>query len=106
MPQLKLAGEVYEVNEDGFLQETGRWTESVARAYAAMEGTPELTESHWKVIHYLRGYYLEKGICPMIKRLLRDTGLKLYQLYELFPDGPAGGAACRWAGVPNSAGCH
>jgi sulfur relay (sulfurtransferase) DsrC/TusE family protein len=42
MAQMELAGEMYEVDENGFMQETDRWTEDVARAYAALEGVNEL----------------------------------------------------------------
>ncbi len=104
MPQIELAGEMYEVDENGFLQETERWNENVARSYAAIEGVNELTEDHWTAINYLRNYYLENGICPMIRRLIKVTGFNLSRLYELFPNGPAQ-SACKWAGVPKPTGC-
>jgi tRNA 2-thiouridine synthesizing protein E len=104
MPQIELDGAEYEVDENGFLQETEKWTEGIARAYAAREGVLELTEDHWTAIRYLRGYYLENGICPMIRRLTKTTGFNLSRLYELFPNGPAN-SACKWAGVPKPTGC-
>ena len=69
MPKMELAGGTYEVDENGFLQETDRWNEDIAMAYAALEDVNELTEEHWKALNYLRNYYLENGICPMIRRL-------------------------------------
>jgi TusE/DsrC/DsvC family sulfur relay protein len=104
MPKLELAGEQYEVDEHDFMQETARWNEAVAAAYAAREGVNELTADHWKAINYLRGYYLQNGICPMIRRLIKETGFTLKQLYDLFPNGPAN-SACKWAGVPKPTGC-
>ena len=104
MAQMELAGNMYEVDENGFMQETDRWTEDVARAYAALEDVNELTEDHWTAINYLRKYYLENGICPMIRRLIKVTGFNLSRLYELFPEGPAN-SACKWAGVPKPTGC-
>jgi tRNA 2-thiouridine synthesizing protein E len=104
MPKMELAGGAYEVDENGFLQETGKWSEEIARAYAALEGVTQLTDEHWKVIRYLRSYYLENGICPMVRRLTKETGLGLSRLYELFPQGPAR-SACKWAGVPKPTGC-
>lgn len=104
MPQMELAGSMCEVDEKGFLQETAKWNEDLARAYAALEGVPELTEDHWAALRYLRKYYLENGICPMIRRLTKETGLGLKRLYELFPEGPAN-SACKWAGVPKPTGC-
>ena len=57
MPQIELAGKIYEVDEDGFLQELDKWSEEFANAYAhAEEIEGDLTEEHWKVINYLRNY--------------------------------------------------
>ncbi len=85
------------------MQETDGWNEGVALAYAALEGVTELSEDHWIVIRYPRGYYLQNGICPMIRRLTKTTGFNLKGLYELFPQGPAN-SACKWAGVPKLTG--
>ncbi len=104
MPQLELAGSMLEVDENGFMQEIDKWNENIARAYARLENVNELTEDHWKALNYLRSYYLEHGICPMIRRLTKDTGFNLKKLYDLFPEGPAD-SACKWAGVPKPTGC-
>jgi tRNA 2-thiouridine synthesizing protein E len=104
MAQLELVGHIYEVDENGFMQETEKWTEEVAKAYAQLENVTELTEDHWKAIGYLRNYYQDKGICPMIRRLIKETGFNLSRLYELFPKGPAQ-SACKWAGLPKPTGC-
>jgi TusE/DsrC/DsvC family sulfur relay protein len=105
MAKLELAGLSLEIDENGFMQETDRWNEDVARAYGALENVNELTDEHWKAIYYLRKYYLANGICPMIRRLIKETGFNLSKLYELFPQGPAN-SACKWAGVPKPTGCH
>jgi dissimilatory sulfite reductase related protein len=104
MPQIELAGTQIDVDDQGFLQEPANWTEAIARAYAAKEGITELTENHWKVINYLREYHRANGICPMVKRLVKDTGFTLKQIYDLFPEGPAS-SACKWAGMPKATGC-
>lgn len=104
MPTINLKGMQLEVDDDGFLQESDNWSEAVARALAEGEIEGELTEDHWKVINYLRGYFLEFGIAPMIRKLCKDTGFSLKQVYELFPSGPAKGA-CKIAGLPKPTGC-
>jgi TusE/DsrC/DsvC family sulfur relay protein len=104
MAQMRLAGNTYEVDDNGFLQEPEKWNEDIARAYAEMDGVTELTEDHWKVINYLRSYYLEFGICPMVRKLTKRTGVSLKGLWDLFPQGPAN-SACKWAGVPRPTGC-
>jgi tRNA 2-thiouridine synthesizing protein E len=104
MAQMELAGKMYEVDEHGFMQETEKWNKEIARAYALKEGVKELTEDHWKAIDYLRSYYLANGICPMIRRLIKESGFTLKKLYDLFPEGPAN-SACKWAGMPKATGC-
>jgi dissimilatory sulfite reductase related protein len=104
MSQIELAGVLLEVDEQGFIQDKEKWSEAVARAYAAKEGINELTADHIKIINYLREYYLANGICPMVRRLVKDSGFSLKQLYDLFPEGPAN-SACKWAGIPQASGC-
>jgi len=104
MPTMELGGEMLEVDEDGFIQDPDRWNEKVAASLAILENVPELTEAHWKLVHYLRKYYLEYGIAPMIRRLCKETGFKLKEIYDLFPSGPAKGA-CKVAGLPKPTGC-
>ena len=104
MPTVNLAGKDIEVDEDGFVQDPEDWNEEVAAAMATDEGITELTDEHWKMINYLREYYLKFGIAPMIRKLCKDTGFKLKYVYELFPSGPAKGA-CKLAGLPKPTGC-
>ena len=104
MPQFVIEGRTYEVDEDGFLQEPERWNEEVAKDFANTEAVSVLTDGHWKIIHYIRNYYIEFGIAPMIRKLCKETGYKLKEIYELFPSGPAKGA-CKLAGLPKPTGC-
>ena len=104
MPKFVVEGRCYEVDEDGFLQEPERWNEEVAKDFAGTEAVAELTDGHWRVINYIRGYYVEFGIAPMIRKLCKETGYKLKEIYELFPSGPAKGA-CKLAGLPKPTGC-
>jgi len=104
MATMTLAGEELEVDEDGFIQEPDRWNEEVAKGIAQTENVSEMTEDHWKVVNYLRNYYLEFGIAPMIRKVCKETGFKLKEIYELFPSGPAKGA-CKIAGLPKPTGC-
>jgi len=82
-----------DVDEDGFIQEPDKWNERVAAALASTEGITSLTEDHWKVMNYLRKYYLDFGVAPMIRKLCKETGYPLKTIYELFPSGPAKGPA-------------
>jgi TusE/DsrC/DsvC family sulfur relay protein len=93
-----------EVDEDGFMQQPELWNEHVALALASTEGLSELSESHWKVVSYIRSYYLQYDIAPMVRKLCKETGFSLKQIYELFPSGPAKGA-CKVAGLARPTGC-
>jgi len=92
------------VDEDGFIEDPALWTETIAKILAGTEDVPELTEEHWKVVNYLRKYYLDFGVAPMVRKLCKDTSCDMKRIYELFPSGPAKGA-CKIAGLPKPTGC-
>ncbi len=99
-----LGGKQIEVDEDGFIQDPGAWDEAVAKDLAVTEGVNDMSENHWKVVNYLRNYYLEFQMAPMIRKLCKETGFKLKEIYDMFPSGPAKGA-CKVAGLPKPTGC-
>jgi tRNA 2-thiouridine synthesizing protein E len=51
--KLNVNKKIYETDERGYLQDFSKWSEEVALAIAKTEGI-ELTDTHWKVIYYLR----------------------------------------------------
>ena len=104
MAEFQAGDIVLEVDEDGFIQDPDKWNETVAAALGKTEGVEELTEDHWKVVNFLREYYLEFGVAPMIRKLCKSTGFKLSEIYDMFPSGPAKGA-CKIAGLPKPTGC-
>ncbi len=106
----ELNGATYETDEDGYLLNLDQWSKEVAD-YLAAEEDVEMTEAHWEVINFLREYYEEYKIAPMIRILTKAIGKKLGKekgntkyLYELYPGGPAK-QACKIAGLPKPTGC-
>ena len=97
-------GKEVELDEDGFLVDPADWAEDLVGYFATQEDVSELTENHWKVINYLRDYFKQFGIAPMVRKLCKETGFSLKEIYELFPTGPAKGA-CKLAGLPKPTGC-
>jgi dissimilatory sulfite reductase related protein len=94
-----------ELNEEGFLAHPEVWDRDVALILARdQEGLDALEERHWAVIDFIRAYYLDKGMAPMIRTLCQTTGVRLRDIYQLFPSGPAKGA-CKIAGLPKPDGC-
>ena len=104
MPMVNLGGKQTEIDEDGFIQDPMVWDEAVAKDLAKTEGVEDMSEEHWKLVKYLRDYYLKFQIAPMIRKLCKETGFDLKKVYELFPSGPAKGA-CKVAGLPKPTGC-
>lgn len=104
MPEINVNGAAFEVDEDGFLVNLDDWSEDMAAFLAKEEGVEELTEDHWKLINYLRGYFKDYGIAPMVRKMTKESGYSLKEIYDLFPSGPAKGA-CKVAGLPKPTGC-
>lgn len=104
MAKATLGGMEIEIDEDGFIQEPDKWNESVAEDLAKTENASPLGEDHWKLVNYLRDYYIKFEIAPPIRMLCKKTGLDLKYIYQLFPSGPAKGA-CKVAGLPKPTGC-
>ncbi len=104
MPKTQLGGQEIEVDEDGFIQEPQKWNKEVAEDIAKTENAYPMGEEHWKLVNYLRDYYVKYEIAPPIRMLVKQTGLDLKKIYQLFPGGPAKGA-CKVAGLPKPTGC-
>lgn len=110
MSSFELNGSTYETDEDGYLINLGDWNEDVAKYLAGTEDV-DMTDNHWEVVHFLREYYEEYKIAPMIRILTKAIGKKLGKdkgntkyLYDLYPGGPAK-QACKIAGLPKPTGC-
>jgi tRNA 2-thiouridine synthesizing protein E len=105
MSGLVFNGQVVALNEEGFLEDPSLWNEDLAKALAqSEEGLDALGEEHWAVIRFIRAHFEEKQGAPMVRAVCKGTGLRLQQIYDLFPSGPAKGA-CKLAGLPKPDGC-
>ncbi len=89
---------------EGFLWHPEDWTEEVAEALASECGIEALTETHWRVLRFLREHYLNYGRTPMNREITAGTGLGLLQIEAIFPRGIKYGAR-RLAGLPNPQVC-
>ena len=92
------------VDDEGFMENPGEWTKDLALALASTENLTELTDNHWKLIDYIRGYHEQYGIAPMIRKMCKETGFQLKEIYDMFSFGPAKGA-CKVAGLNKPTGC-
>ncbi len=108
--KLEFQGKIILLDEDGYLINDADWSEELTSHMASLDGIV-LGEDHWKVIRFIREYYVQFKGAPMpkiiIKRLNRELGTKHFTikgLFALFPESPLR-RACRYAGVPQPAEC-
>jgi tRNA 2-thiouridine synthesizing protein E len=104
MTMTLIADSPVEVDPEGFLTDPAQWNEPIARAIAADNGVPELTDQHWLVVRFMRDRYLATGTAPSIRALGKESGVPVKELYQLFPKGPAKLAA-KIGGIPKPTGC-
>ena len=92
------------VNPDGFLMEMSTWTRELAVELAEQNKLGPLTEDHWKIIDYVRDYFLESGEGPPVVKIGKALDMQPSRVCQLFPCGIARGAY-RLAGLPRPFGC-
>ncbi len=92
------------LDNDGFLVEMSDWTEDVAKELARRNDLGPLTEGHWKIINYVREYYVSCGQGPPIIKISKATGMSSKEICTLFPCG-VGRGCYRLAGLPRPVGC-
>ena len=108
--QFDFNGKPIKVFTSGNLVNLEDWNEELAVVLAKKEGI-ELTDEHWNVLNFLRGFYFQYGVAPMVKILIKhmsdDLGKENVdkdRMYKLFPRGPASQGS-RIAGLPSPQGC-
>ena len=83
----------YEVDVRGFLVNADNWDEQFAVFKAhEMKMPGKLTDSHWRIISYLRESYKKDGFVPNVYSTCEANNIGLEQLERLFPDGYHRGA--------------
>jgi dissimilatory sulfite reductase related protein len=99
-----LGGREVSVDSEGFLWHAEDWTEKAAVALAAECGIDLLSDSQWRVVRFLREYFLYNGRAPLNRDIKSGVGMSLMELECLFPGGIRQGAR-RIAGLPNPKTC-
>lgn len=91
-------------DNEGYLLDPSDWSRELAPLLAAEDGV-ELSDAHWRVIDFIRGWYDDNQAVPEARRVIADlaeaTGDKRgakAMIYQLFPHG-YGQQACRYAGM-------
>jgi len=92
------------LDDDGFLKVMTDWNRSMVQELAAKHDIGPLSDDHWKVIEYVKGYYETYGTGPPVVKIGKRTGLHHKEICRLFPCGTVKGAY-RLAGLPRPPGC-
>ena len=100
----RIAGRDIIFDNDGYIQNPFTWSEAVARFLAREAGIEALGEAHWRVLLFVRNYYLEEGKEPMNHKIKLGTGMTIKEIEALFPEGINRGVK-RLAGLPKPKGC-
>ena len=97
----ELGGKSVPVDDEGYLVDPADWSETVALELAGREDVA-LTDAHWAVIQFMRGYYEQHRVAPdarfVIKFLTEARGAGRNELFRLFPYGYVK-QACKIAGM-------
>jgi tRNA 2-thiouridine synthesizing protein E len=103
MPTTTIAGHPVEVNDEGFLTHPDQWSDDLGAELARLIGI-ELTDEHWKLVHFLRDDFARQGETATLRRVSTQTGTPVKSIFDLFPGKPAKKMAYV-AGLPKPKGC-
>jgi tRNA 2-thiouridine synthesizing protein E len=94
-----------ELDEDGFLENAEDWDEEVARKLASLDGIEELTDTHWRVLYFVRDFWFEHDDLPSLRQLYQHCRVRSDDLANLFPNRYPARGFCRVAGLPKPWSC-
>jgi len=103
MSTTTIAGHEVEVNEEGFMTRPEQWSDELGAELARLIGV-DMSEEHWKLVHFLREDYSKQGETATLRRVSLQTGLPVKQLFTMFPGKPAKKMSYV-AGLPKPKGC-
>lgn len=102
MVQKTLGAFTIEVNEEGYMVNSGEWSKEIAIEIAKEEGI-ELTDKHFELINYIRDR-VAKGEGLTIRAIGKSGVTDIKGFYQLFPGAPLK-KATKIAGVAKPASC-
>ncbi|WP_447924569.1 TusE/DsrC/DsvC family sulfur relay protein [Georgenia muralis] len=103
MPVIEISCKPVHVNDEGFLTEYDEWDEDIARTLAQQIGI-DMTDQHWKVVHFLRDDFKAQGETATTRRINTVGGIPVKEQFALFPKKP-GRKMSYIAGLPKPHGC-
>ena len=103
MSVIECAGKTINLDDEGFLADSGDWNQEVAQALAAREGLESLTDEQLMIIRFMREYYAKFKAFPILNYLCKNIHQPRECVNEQFinPD-----KAWKIAGLPKLSGVH
>ncbi|MGA2192691.1 MAG: TusE/DsrC/DsvC family sulfur relay protein [Nitrospirota bacterium] len=98
MPVLKYVGGIVQLDRNGYLKNTGAWSESIAVAIAKKEGIKKLNEDQMEVIKFLRNYYIRFSSFPLLRMVCTNLDKPASCMTQPFKMDPL--KAWKIAGLP------
>lgn len=99
-----------EKDSEGYLKKTEDWNTEIAKIIAKKENI-NLHSDHWKIIIFIRNFYLKFKLTPSMRMLIKSiknnmnhSEINSIYLFKLFPKGPARQAS-KIAGIPRPNKC-
>lgn len=99
MAQKTYAGVTLEITDDGYLVDSSKWNEEIAKEMAKESGI-ELTDKHFAVLKFIREN--EAGLT--IRKVGNSGIVDIKGFYALFPGGPLK-MASKIAGIKKPTSC-
>lgn len=106
MPTFTFEGEEIELDNNGYLVDSSKWSRPLAVKMAWEDGFKILgdDERHWTVLEFLRNIY-KKDMLPssdgeILYIITKGTGLGIARLHRIFT-GLSIPKLLRWAGLPS-----
>ena len=98
----EVAGNVIDVNDEGYLTDFSQWTREIGIEIAKEEGI-QMTDQHWSVIEFIQQSFQNSDQLS-VRSIGKRGPVSIKEFYELFPDGPLKKAS-KIAGIPKPASC-
>ncbi|PKO95327.1 MAG: sulfur relay protein DsrC [Bacteroidetes bacterium HGW-Bacteroidetes-7] len=102
MAQKEFAGQMVDVNEEGYFTNPQQWNKEIAAAVAKEEGL-ELSDKHYAIIEFLRNRF-NSGEALSIRSINKSGIVDVKEFYALFPGAPLK-KSTKIAGIPKPSSC-
>lgn len=107
---IKLYEKKIQRNKKGYLKNINDWNKEIALIIAKEENII-ITKNHWKIILFIRNFYLNFNIIPSMRilnkeitKIMNKKEVSSIYLLDLFPEGPLI-QGTKIAGLPQTTKC-